>query len=369
VDDALVERLNAERGYPIRMVSNAGAREVEVRNVRAVHGRDPDRVAAEIARAEIMASAVGVNALSKIAFPVALGLGRRWAEGNERPLNVLICENLIDANHFLRKLVWDALGEGERARLDERVGFVEASIGRMVPVMSPEMQEGNPLRIWVEEYAELPVDRDGFRGEIPAIRNMIPSSPFELYIQRKLFIHNMGHALTAYLGQRKGYRFVWEAVEDEEIRGACRAAMLESARALAAEHHADLGWLEAHVDDLLSRFANRRLSDTLDRVGRDLTRKLGPKDRLVGALSLCLRHGIEPRAICTGIGAALGFEDPEAGSVAGLLRKGGAEAVLERVCGLAPGSWAWERVLESYRTYRPPLSSPLPRGPEGGSRP
>ena len=369
VDDALVERLNAERSYPIRIVSSAGAQEVRVPNVRAVHGRDAERVAAEIAQAEIMATAVGVNALKQIASPIALGLGRRWAEGNSRPLNILICENLIDANRFLAGLVSEALKEGDRARLLERVGFVEASIGRMVPVMSPEMQEGDPLRIWVEEYAELPVDRDGFRGEIPAVRNMVPSSPFALYIERKLFIHNLGHALCAYLGQRRGYRFVWEAVGDSEIRGTCRAAMLESARALATKHHADLGWLEAHVEDLLSRFGNRGLSDTLDRVGRDLSRKLGPKDRLVGALNLCLRQGIEPRSICTGIAAALSFRDPEAGPVAELLREGGAEAVLERVCGVARGSWAWDRILESYREAR---SSPPPSpgsGTKGRSRP
>lgn len=94
-------------------------------------------------------------------------------------------------------LVKDELGDGEKRYVDEYVdelvGFVEASIGRMVPVMTPEMQEGNILRICTEEYGELPVDRDGFKGEIPDIKGMIAFSPFEYYIQRKIFIHNMGH--------------------------------------------------------------------------------------------------------------------------------------------------------------------------------
>lgn len=348
VDDGLVAGLDSDRSYPVRLVSSARTREVEVRNVRAVHGRDLERVAVEIARAEIMATAVGVNVLPRIAAPIAAGLRRRWEDGNAGPLNILICENRLDADRYLKQLVMEALGDQERALLDERVGFVETSIGRMVPVMTPAMQEGNPLRIWVEEYAELPVDRDGFRGPIPLIRNLVPHSPFSLYIHRKLFIHNLGHALTAYLGQPRGYRFVWEAAADAEVIGICRAAMLEAARALAAEHGADLAWLEAHVEDLIARFGNRQLGDTLDRVGRDLERKLAPNDRLVGALNLCLRHGIEPRSICVGLAAALRFRDPTQGSVSSLLRERGPGEVLEHVCGLAPGSWAWDQILGAY---------------------
>lgn len=353
VNDAVVAKLNADRRYPIRFVSNARTHEIEVENVRAVHGLDLERVAVEIARAEVMATAVGVNVLPRIAAPIAQGLARRWAEGNAAPLNIVICENLIDANRYLKELVGEALGEAERAWLGDRVGFVEASIGRMVPVMSPEMQEGNLLRVWVEEFGEVPVDRDGFRGEIPAIRNLVPVSPFALYIHRKLFIHNMGHAITAYLGQRKGYRYVWEAVEDEEIARTTRAAMMESAQALAVEHGVPLAGLEAHVEDLLARFGNRQLGDTLDRVGRDLSRKLAPGDRLIGALNVCLRNGVEPRSICAGVAAALRFQDPAAGQVSALLSEHGPEEVLERVCGLARGSWAWERILESYRGIVP----------------
>jgi mannitol-1-phosphate 5-dehydrogenase len=349
VNDALVARLNADRAYPVRVVSNARTVEVLVRNVRAVHGQDVKQVAAEIAAAELMATAVGVNVLPRTAGPIAQGLLRRWAGGNPRPLNILICENLPDAKRRLRTLVGDELGEAERALLPERVGFVETSIGRMVPVMTPEMQEGNPLRIWVEPYAKLPVDRDGFRGEIPAVERMIPASPFALHVQKKLFIHNMGHALTAYLGQRRGHRHVWEAVEDGEILRTTRAAMTESARALAAEHRVPLPELLADVEDLLARFGNRQLGDTLDRVGRDLARKLAPGDRLMGALDACLRNGVEPRSICVGVAAALRFRDPAAGPVSGLLAERGPEEVLERVCGLARGSWAWERVLEAYR--------------------
>ncbi len=357
LNEALVARLNADRLYPIRFVSNAGAREVQVENVRAVHALDHAGVASVIAEASVMATAVGAPALRSIAASIAAGLSRRWSDGNLAPLNILICENLPGAGGYLQNLVVAALDESERAWLDERVGFVETSIGRMVPVMSPEMQEGNPLRIWVEDYAELPVDRNGFRGAIPDIRNMVPHHQFRFHIHRKLYVHNMGHAVTAYLGQQRGHRYVAQAVADPDILATCRAAMMESAQALAREHDVALAELAAHVENLLDRFGNHALGDTLDRVGRDLQRKLAPNDRLIGALGACIRNGVEPLAICSGVAAALRFRDPVAGPVSILLRARGPEAVLEDVCGMARGSWAWERVLEAYHSASPLAST------------
>ena len=53
-------------------------------------------------------------------------------------------------------------------------------------------------------------------------------------------------------------------------------------------------WLEAHTHDLLRRFTNRALGDTIFRLGRDPLRKLAPKDRLVGAARLAEKAGIFP---------------------------------------------------------------------------
>jgi len=42
--------------------------------------------------------------------------------------------------------------------------------------------------------------------------------------------------------------------------------------------------LHDHIDDLLSRFTNKALGDTIFRVGRDLKRKLRFDDRLMGII-------------------------------------------------------------------------------------
>lgn len=347
----IIDKLNLEGRYPVGILSESGCRDIIVSNVKGVNGLDIEKVAETIAEADIMATAVGVNVLPKIVKPIAEGLKKRWRLGRMNPLNIIICENLLDANRYLEELIKGELDDGQSRYFDKLIGLVEASIGRMVPVMTPKLQQGNILRICVEEYSELPVDKDGFKGEIPFIKNMKPSSPFGFYIQRKLFIHNMGHALAAYLGKLKGYSFIWEAIEDQSVRPAVVRAMKDSARALSGEHGVELEDIMEHVDDLLYRFGNRLLGDTVNRVGNDVMRKLSPNDRLVGAASLCAAHGINPANICLGIAAAMRFDsiDESLKGVAGVISQKGPEAVLRDICKLSKGNPVYEKALEFYR--------------------
>ncbi len=291
VNKTVVEKLNSDRSYPVKVVSAEGIYEETVTNVYGVDGTSIDAVADEIARADVMATAVGVNILPRIAGNIAEGVRRRFAK-TDAPLNIIICENLIEADKYLASLIKEKLTEDEIKLFDERIGLVEASIGRMVPIMSEAMQEGNILKVWVEPYCELPVDRSGFKGDIPFIVNMIPFAPFEYYIQKKLFLHNMGHAAAAYYGMLEGKTEIADAIAVPAIYKKVRAAMLESAVALSAEHGVHIDKVIEAVEDLLKRFANPHLHDTVVRVGRDVLRKLAKGDRLIGAALLCEKHGL-----------------------------------------------------------------------------
>jgi mannitol-1-phosphate 5-dehydrogenase len=348
VDRRIVEAMNAERRYPVRVVSEKGDSESLVENVRAVNGLDVAAVAREVAEAEVVGTAVGANILPRIAPTLAAGIRLRWESDNKAPLNVILCENLAGADEAFREMVAAELGVSERDRLKRLVGFVRASVGRMVPVMNESMREGNVLRIWVEEYDHLPVDAEGFVGPPPPVYNMEPVAPFELYVQRKLYIHNMGHAATAYLGALRGYDFIWEAIGDRSIARIAGGAMAESARAIAAEHGVEVAPLLDHVDDLLRRFANRRLGDTIERVGRDLPRKLAPRDRMIGALGLCAKHRLPHTNIAEAIAAALLFEDSESTVVKDRIAAEGPRAVLETLCGLSSSGPAIDPILERY---------------------
>lgn len=336
VNKAVVEKLNTDRCYPVKIVSAEGVSEELVTNVYGVDGTSIDAVADEIASADVMATAVGVNILPRIAGAIAEGVRRRFAKC-DTPLNIIICENLIEADKYLASLIKEKLTEEEIKLFDERIGLVEASIGRMVPIMSEEMQEGNILKVWVEPYCELPVDKNGFKGDIPFVVNMIPFAPFEYFIQKKLFLHNMGHAATAYYGMLAGKKEIAEAIAVPHIYKKVRAAMLESAAALSAEHGVHYDNVLAATEDLLNRFANPHLHDTVTRVGRDVMRKLAKGDRIIGAALLCEKHGLPYKNIIRVASAAALFPadtDEFAAKLQEMIKEEGISTALSKATGL-----------------------------------
>ena len=342
----VVEGLNREGKYPVRIVSGSEHEDIDVINVCAVNGNDTEAVATVIAEADIMATAVGVNILKFIIPNIVAGLRKRMTLA-AKPLNILICENLMDANKVLEGMIKAQLTAEEIAWFDENVGLVEASIGRMVPVQTDEMKDGNPLRVCVERYGFLPVDKAAFKGEIPEIKNMVPFEPFDFYIKRKLYIHNMGHATCAYLGDILGLEYIYESIDREEVYAIVKGAMQESARALSLHYGVALEDILKHIDDLLVRFTNAALKDTCKRVGGDPKRKLSPADRLVGAATLALKNGVTPAYITIGAAAALKRYISEAEGMEQNAEN--AAKVLSEVSALESDSDLAKMILENYR--------------------
>ena len=304
VAEPVIEAINSKGRYPIRFLSNEGSRDIWIDGVRAINGGDSEKTGEAIAEADIMATAVGVRYLPMIAPNIAGGIKKRFARC-DKPLNIIICENLIDADKLLGKLIKENLDKGEQCLFDERIGLVEASIGRMVPIQTGEMRDGDPLRICCEEYGFLPVDRNAFKGKIPPIKGMEAFDNFGFFIERKLFIHNMGHGTCAYLGMYLGDTYIYEAANRGEVLFIAQSAMLESALALSLKYKVPLVEIYSHIQDLIRRFGNSALGDTCARVGLDTGRKLGGRDRFIGAIRCCEEEGLKPAFISIGAAAAL----------------------------------------------------------------
>ncbi len=345
VVDTVVNTLNRDHTYPVRIITTDGHTDVDVKNVSAVDGKDADAVAHAIAECDIMATAVGVNVLKFIVKNIADGIVLRMNK-NGGPLNILICENLMDANKVLEKMIKEHLDSTAIEWFDKNVGLVEASIGRMVPVQTDEMKDGNPLRVCVESYGFLPVDKDAFKGEIPEIKNMVPFSPFDFYLKRKLYIHNMGHATCAYLGGLLGLDYIYESIDKKDVYIIVKGAMEESARALSKKYGVELSEIMLHITDLLNRFTNAALRDTCARVGGDPTRKLSPADRMIGASNLALQVGVTPAYIAIGAAAAVVryINEAEAPTTA--------EAVLTDVCALSDTDELYMLILDMYKKIK-----------------
>ncbi|GHV84781.1 mannitol-1-phosphate 5-dehydrogenase [Spirochaetia bacterium] len=296
--------MRRDKGYPVRVLNREGYEDHWISPVTAVDGRNNEEVSRCIAEADIMATAVGVRVLPLIAPVIAEGLRKRFSL-TEKPLNIIICENLIDANLLLKKLIKENLNVEEGMLFEKRIGLVEASIGRMVPIQTDEMRDGNPLRVCVEAYSFLPIDKSAIAGKAPLLKGAVLCEKFDFYIQRKLFIHNMGHAICAYLGMLLGDRYIADTIGRGDVLFIVQNAMQESARALSQKFDMPLDDLLDHINDLLQRFSNHALGDTCNRVGADIERKLGAKDRFIGSIQCCTEQGIIPAFTAIGAAAAL----------------------------------------------------------------
>ena len=304
VAEPVVKHLQEKECYPIRYVFSGGHEDVLVENVTAVNGNDTEAASDVIANCDIMATAVGARILKFIVPNIVAGLRKRWAQGN-KPLNIIVCENLMDANLVVEGMIKEQLTEEEKAKFDETVGLVEASIGRMVPVQTEEMKDGEPMRVCVERYGFLPTDKAAFKGGVPEIKNMVPFAPFDFYIKRKLYVHNMGHATCAYLGDLLGLEYIYQSIDVADVRILVQNAMLESAMALSKKYGVAYEDIAMHINDLLNRFTNAALMDTCARVGGDPGRKLSADDRLIGSSVLALEVGVTPAYIAVGAAAGL----------------------------------------------------------------
>lgn len=346
----LVALINERRSYPIRLAQEK-PETITVSNVRAVSGLDVAAVAEEIRNADLMCTAVGVNVLPRIAPTIAAGVKARADAGVEKPINIIICENLQHMAAFLKGEVKKALPEAYHAYLDAQIGFVESVVGRMVPVMTDQQKREDPLLVVVEPYKHLPVALAGIKGEFPTLAGVEPRENFQAFVDTKLYTHNAGHAASAYFGYLKGYEFIYQAMRDPQINAAVRAVLAETGKALITKHGFDPAEHQAHIDDLLTRFANVALGDQVARVGGDPMRKLGPEDRLVGGAKLALEYGVFPVNVCKAIAAGLRFDPPgdrSAPAVQELISRKGVTAALREISGLAADSPLSEEIVKQY---------------------
>jgi mannitol-1-phosphate 5-dehydrogenase len=326
VDRRLVNLINEKRRYTV-IIKEEG-REDERREagpVRAVHGGDEAAAAAELAGADIAAVSVGKAALEQVLPLLARGLEERRRLYGDRPLDIIIAENAREAPALFRTVLARELGPSWTAEtLSAAVGIVETSIGKMVPLLGAEEAAADPLTLYAEAYETLIVDARGFRGPVPAIENILPVEPIRAYVDRKLFVHNLGHAAAAYLGCRAladlkgaanpGEQSVPAVLSLPGVEEGTRNAMDEAAAALLREYPGVFrkDGLAAHINELLARFKNTALRDRILRVGRDIRRKLGREDRITGAMLLGARHGLPFGAAAEVYLAGVEFDPPGA---------------------------------------------------------
>lgn len=295
IDPCLVKSINEKGSYRVIITGNEGVtEEYPVENISAIEISSTKKVIHAIQTADIISVSVGKKSLLTLARIFARGIRNRYQEKRNAPVDIILAENVKGAAALLSGEIRKRIPE---VPLSSYVGFVETSIGKIVPVMTEEQLHQDPLGVYAEPYNQLIVDASGFRAGIPEVPELDPKVYLKPYADRKLFIQYLGHTVLAYQAHAAypELKFTWQALEKNDIRKITRLTMLQSAAILQRMYPSEFSMdqLEAHIADLLKRFANRSLGDTIFRAGCNLPEKLGREDRLMAPIVQAMELGMK----------------------------------------------------------------------------
>lgn len=358
-DYNLVRLINERREYPLRVLDAYKKEVVEfvVRGVHAISAEDKEAVATSFARADWVGTAVGIENYPAVASVLVEGIRKRKERGAP-PIDVYLCENDLAAHTRMQQALEPYLDDHLKKWIGGNVGFVRVSVARMVK--GKEKEDQDPLLVVADAYREFPYDALARKGVPPGLESVKPVTHFEAEFRRKIYIYNLGHAVLAYLGYLRGYRYVHEGFGDGWVSAVFDGALKETTMALFRKYPGIFDVVEhARVlHDVRTRFGNSLLKDPIFRVARNPIRKLGPSDRLIGSALLCLEQGVFPEHIATACAATFLYdwsEDSEACRLQDYIRAKGIETVLQEVTTIKLQSSLGKKIVEEYhklKTFR-----------------
>lgn len=338
----LVKLLKRHGSYTVKLISES-PRDVVISGYDVFELNDDLHVVSAIAESDMVVTSVLPNNLPGVAPILAEGLRFRIQYNND-PLNVIAAENMIGASNYLWLMTSPFLSFDEKSKYGTSFGFPNSMIARVVP------QATDPLTIFAEDYNEWTADKLSCVGKPKPLNGLEWVENHDARLKRKLYVHNLGHAICAYLGALKGYTFVHEAAQDDWIMSCAKNAMLEAGTALIKEFNFSEQEIASYIEDLLRRMTKDALPDSVNRVIRNPIRKLKVNDRFTGPLSLCEKFDLPCKWLCLGIAAVLVSRpfDEEGLRLSAIVKEKGASLAFQEVSGYAPNRRNADQIQNAY---------------------
>lgn len=268
---------------------------------------ETDKVVDAIQEAEVVTTSVMATNLDKVAPLIAKGLKRRV--GSHKPkITVMACENAMMGTNILVKAML-ATGEITTDELNEVGVYPNTAVDRVVFDGHHHGKDG----IEIGDAYELAIEKNKLADtNTQPIKNAEYVENLEMYLQRKIYMINCGHAISAYLGQANGYKTVQEVLKDPQLLEQVKAAMMESAGALEKKYGFEHTTLVTYMNKMfVKRMTTPGLSDPVERVGREPIRKLAANDRIIGPALQCEAYKLANDHLLRGAAYGFHFQNPD----------------------------------------------------------
>ncbi|ARI75609.1 mannitol-1-phosphate 5-dehydrogenase [Halobacillus mangrovi] len=306
VNEDSVNRMNRSNNYSLELLDENQTVEV-ISPVCALHSSAQEKVVEAIVEADLITTSVGADNLSKVAPVISKGLLKR-IQSDKGNVDVIANENMINASSKLKDEIRRNVSENEMDTIESTVGFPNSAIDRLS--LSEKRSEGEVTL--VEPYYEWMIEKQGMlNSDLPSIENATYVDSLKPYIERKLYIVNLGHAATAYTAFLKGYSTIQSALENPEIEKFLRETLNESARYFTHHYDFESEEMSEFIEKTIARFKNANISDDILRVGRSPIRKLGFDERLTKPTRVLFELGLPVERLTAAVATAFFFHNPD----------------------------------------------------------
>ena len=348
VVDELVDLVNKEHEYPLFLIDHNYEEKI-IDHVTAYSNiKNPEKLIDAMCEAEIITTSVMATNLPKVAPLITEGLKKRLKQNQNKAI-VMACENAMMGTDILKKAMVETniLTEEE---LDSIAVFPNTAVDRMVFGGVHNGKEG----IEVGDAYELVIEKNKLIDpDSEPIKGAEYVDDLMMYLQRKIYIINCGHAIAGYYGQAlKGYEIVQDSLRDPELIPQIREAMLESASALEKKYGFTHESLVDYMETMMvKRFTTPGVVDPISRVSREPIRKIAPNDRIMGPANNCEEYGLDNTYLLKGVACALKFiseGDAQVEELQNFIKENGVEEAIVKYTGVKKGSRMYNGILEEY---------------------
>ncbi|MCK1991184.1 mannitol-1-phosphate 5-dehydrogenase [Peribacillus muralis] len=328
INQKMVNRFNRDNSYVVELLDDSHTVET-ISPVTALNSvSQEDEVIEAIVNADLITTSVGVNNLSRIASIVSKGLVKR-AKENKRKIDIIANENAINPTSILKQEIEKHVTISEMLEIHSFVGFPNSAIDRLS--LSKDSEEGEialvePMYEWIINKSEM------VNGALPVIKGAIYVEDLRPYIERKLYIVNMGHATTAYIGFLTGKSTIQSALANPNIEYFVKETLNEAAQYIIRTFDIPSADMSVFIEKTMKRFKNKNVSDDILRVGRSPIRKIGYDERLLKPTRELFGMGLSIEYLSMAVAAAFLYDDArdeEAVSLQKYINEKGIEQAIE----------------------------------------
>ncbi|MED0702628.1 mannitol-1-phosphate 5-dehydrogenase [Aeribacillus composti] len=307
INQKTVDKFNNYNSYQVEIIDDNHTIET-ISPVSALNSvTQEEEVINAIVNADLITTSVGINNIPKIANILSQGLLKR-AKENKKKIDIIANENAINASSSLKREIKRYVSNKEMENICTFVGFPNSAIDRLALSKHSEGGESvlvEPFYEWIINKSEI------VNADSPIIKNAIYVEDLQPYIERKLYLVNMGHAATAYIGFLAGESTIQSALRNAKIEHLVRETLNEASQYILRKFNMDPKDMSDFIERIIKRFKNKNISDSILRVGRSPIRKLGYNERLIKPTRELFDLGLSIEYLSVAVAAAFLFDNPD----------------------------------------------------------